>query len=140
MEALRRLGSATAGHPPSRRRHGGHDAERRDRRRAHVVAAGDSYWEIAESLLAPGAAPGEVLDYTEALVAANAPRLGYADPNMLHPGDVLDLVAPPTATTARGGTPGPADPTPMPTSHRVQPATRTGRSQTGRWATRRRAG
>ncbi len=88
---------------------------------AHVVAAGDSYWEIAESLLAPGAAPGEVLDYTEALVAANAPRLGYADPNMLHPGDVLDIVAPPTTTTAPGGTTGPADPTPMATSHRVQP-------------------
>ena len=76
----------------------------------HDVVAGDSYWAIAESLLPPDAAPGAVLDYTNALIEANASRLGYDDPHLLRPGDVLDVVAPPSGDAV--------PPTPV-TSHRV---------------------
>ncbi len=46
----------------------------------HDVVAGDSYWAIAESLLPPDAAPGAVLDYTNALIEANASAAGLRRP------------------------------------------------------------
>ena len=76
----------------------------------HDVVAGDSYWAIAESLLPPDATPGAVLDYTNALIEANASRLGYDDPHLLRPGDVLDVVAAPAGDAV--------SPTAV-TSHRV---------------------
>ena len=60
----------------------------------YEVVAGDSYWGIAERFLPNGSADREVWDFTQALMAFNAPRLGYAHPALLHPGDVVDIVAP----------------------------------------------
>ena len=58
---------------------------------AHEVVDGDSYWEIAESILGDEATPADVLEKTEDLIELNGRRLGYEDPQMLHPGDVVYL-------------------------------------------------
>jgi nucleoid-associated protein YgaU len=63
---------------------------------SHHVVAGDSYWAIAESVLGADAAPADVLAKTEQLIELNRARLGYDDPQMLHPGDVV-YVDPPAA-------------------------------------------
>jgi LysM repeat protein len=57
----------------------------------HVVQAGDSYWSIAEHIVAHQRDDGgaAVVAATNELMDANAPRLGYSDPAMLHPGDVV---------------------------------------------------
>jgi hypothetical protein len=57
----------------------------------HEVVSGDSYWAIAESVLGAEATSAEVLAKTEALMALNGSRLGYEDPAMIHPGDVVLL-------------------------------------------------
>jgi LysM repeat protein len=60
----------------------------------HVVEAGESYWSIAEDeLMGSGSEAGdaEVLDQVGRLIDLNAPRLGHADPRMLHTGDEVDL-------------------------------------------------
>jgi hypothetical protein len=63
----------------------------------HIVEAGESYWEIAEShlqvKLGRPASEAEVLDATTALVEVNAPLFGYEDPRLLHPGDEVVLPA-----------------------------------------------
>ena len=61
---------------------------------AHDVVTGDSYWAIAQSFLGADAIPSAVLAKTEELIELNGARLGYEDPNMLHPGDVVYLAAP----------------------------------------------
>ena len=95
----------------------------------HDVVAGDSYWAIAESLLPPDATPGAVLDYTNALIEANVSRLGYDDPHLFRPGDVLDVVAPPSGDAV--------SPTQV-TSHRVVAGDSYWASPRRRSATRRR--
>jgi nucleoid-associated protein YgaU len=61
---------------------------------SHAVVTGDSYWAIAQSFLGADAIPSAVLAKTEELIELNGARLGYEDPNMLHPGDVVYLAAP----------------------------------------------
>ena len=97
--------------PAQRRARRGEDLVGRVVVGVHDVVAGDSYWAIAESLLPPDATPGAVLDYTNALIEANASRLGYDDPHLLRPGDVLDVVAAPAGDAV--------SPTAV-TSHRVR--------------------
>lgn len=62
----------------------------------HVVVAGESYWKIAESQLNEEqddtVSPAEVVARTKALMELNAPRLGYENPAMLRPGDVVQPV------------------------------------------------
>lgn len=77
-----------------------------ERIRRHDVVSGDSYWSIARSQLGDGASGTAVWDYTEVLMEMNAPRLGYDDPAMLQPGDVIEVVdnvvrPAPAATAAR---------------------------------------
>ncbi len=60
----------------------------------YEVVDGDSYWGIAERFLPAGSPARDVWEFTQALMSFNAPRLGYAHPAMLHPGDVVDIVAP----------------------------------------------
>ena len=60
----------------------------------YVVVPGDSYWRIAEHHLDPVARAGEIAKYTDVLVELNAPLLGYADPRLIRPGDVVELRAP----------------------------------------------
>ncbi len=61
----------------------------------HAVDAGDSYWRIATDHLAEvqdsEPRPAEVLAYTEALIEANAPRLGHTDPALIIPGETVVL-------------------------------------------------
>ena len=61
----------------------------------YLVRAGDSYWSIAEGRLGGGATGREVAAFTDALMAANAPKFGRTDPALLRPGDVVTIVAPP---------------------------------------------
>lgn len=65
----------------------------------HSVVSGDSYWSIARSQLGDGAPGTTVWDLTQALMEMNAPRLGYDDPAMLHPGDVVDIIVPQIVAT-----------------------------------------
>ena len=66
----------------------------------YEVVDGDSYWGIAERFLPDESTEHDVWEFTQALMTFNAPRLGYAHPAMLHPGDVVEIVA---AGTAPGG-------------------------------------
>lgn len=66
----------------------------------HVVVDGDSYWAIARARLGIDASRADVARYTTALMNLNAPVLGYDDPEMLHPGDVVSIIDPATVTDA----------------------------------------
>ncbi len=59
----------------------------------YEVVDGDSYWGIAERFLPTASTERDVWEFTQALMTFNAPRLGYAHPAMLHPGDVVEIVA-----------------------------------------------
>jgi DNA-binding SARP family transcriptional activator len=84
----------------------------------YVVVADDSYWRIAEQTLPAelGRQPtdAEVLARTHKLIAGNASRLGYDDPDLLHPGDIVYLPRPSTAPPASGRPGPPVAPTPSP--------------------------
>ena len=72
---------------------------------AHEVAAGDSYWQIADdhlgAALGRAATPHEVFDYTESLVRFNQPLLGHRDPTLIVPGELVVFTdAAATATPA----------------------------------------
>jgi hypothetical protein len=64
---------------------------------AVTAGSGDSYWTIAATHLREvhhrEATGNEVLEATRTLIAQNAPRLGYDDPTMLHPGDTIDVAS-----------------------------------------------
>ena len=76
---------------------------------AVTVSPGDSYWREAEHHLPPDTSPAQVADFTQQLIRENAPRLGYDNPKMLHPGDTL-YITPTTPATP----PAPPGPTPDP--------------------------
>ena len=71
---------------------------------AHVVIAGDSYWEIADdhlsTALARQATPAEVLDYTLDLVSYNHPLLGHREPALIVPGELVVLTDSPLTEAA----------------------------------------
>ena len=73
-----------------------------------TVSPGDSYWREAEHHLSQDTPPGQVADYTRQLIRDNAPRLGYDNPKMLHPGDTLYIT--PTTPTTPPATPVSTDP------------------------------
>ncbi|MBA2279909.1 MAG: LysM peptidoglycan-binding domain-containing protein, partial [Acidimicrobiia bacterium] len=60
-----------------------------------TVAAGDSFWSIAErvveSMLGRPPSDPEVDGYWRTLVAANADRLVSPSPDLIHPGQVFVL-------------------------------------------------
>ncbi len=95
--------SALAAPPAATRLAPDDDRESSTGRRHHVVA-GDSYWSIARGQLGDGAPGTRVWDHTQALMEANAGRLGYEDPAMLHPGDEVELVAPAASSSEAAGT------------------------------------
>lgn len=74
----------------------------------HVVTAGESYWEIAARQLqdehGSRASAAEISARAAALITANATRLGYSDPTMLHPGDVVVGDRAPASVAADGHT------------------------------------
>ena len=57
----------------------------------YVVAPGDSYWGIAEHHMESTATGSEIAAYAQRLMAINAPVLGYSDPRLVRPGDVVLL-------------------------------------------------
>ncbi len=67
---------------------------------SYEVADGDSFWAIAERQLPDGATKRDILTLTGALMAYNAPRLGYDVPAMLRPGDIVGIVAAPSAPSS----------------------------------------
>ncbi|HZY08206.1 MAG TPA: LysM peptidoglycan-binding domain-containing protein, partial [Ilumatobacteraceae bacterium] len=56
----------------------------------YTVVAGDSYWGIAEHHL-DAAGSSDVAAFSAELMDLNAPTLGYSDPRLIHPGDVIHL-------------------------------------------------
>jgi nucleoid-associated protein YgaU/two-component SAPR family response regulator len=66
----------------------------------YTVVAGDSYWGIAEHHL-DSARNSDVAAYSAELMELNAPELGYGDPRLIHPGDVIHLDAKPDALEDR---------------------------------------
>lgn len=69
----------------------------------HVVAPGESLWSITADLLGAGACAAEITEAWPSLYAANSHEVG-ADPDLIRPGQVLDLpvalTTPPPAETA----------------------------------------
>ena len=88
--------------------------------RQYEVVDGDSFWGIAERQLPDDATAGDVSKVTTALIAHNAPRLGYGDPAMLRPGDVVDTgSAPPVPAAAQTAGPARDEATVAPAAHEV---------------------
>jgi LysM domain len=88
--------------------------------RHYEVVDGDSFWGIAERQLPDDATAGDVLKVATALMAYNAPRLGYGDPAMLRPGDVVDTVsAAPVPAAAQMARPARNEASVAPASHEV---------------------
>jgi nucleoid-associated protein YgaU len=65
--------------------------------RSHTVVAGDHLWDIAERTLAAAwerpPSPEELASYWRQLVAASIGRLASGDPDLIFPGEVIDLPA-----------------------------------------------
>jgi nucleoid-associated protein YgaU len=58
-----------------------------------VVAPGDHLWKISERRLGP-ASPDEVIaPYWLEVIQANTPRLRSGDPDLIYPGEVVELPA-----------------------------------------------
>lgn len=57
----------------------------------HVVAAGESLWTIAAVRVAPGA---DVAPYWARMVEANRATLRSGNPNLIYPGEVVELPSP----------------------------------------------
>jgi LysM repeat protein len=78
----------------------------------YVVEPGDSYWAIAEEQLGTRSSAAEVHEYTIDLIELNAPLLGYDDPAMIHPGDLVLLDAPGAHGTLEPPAQPPSEPPP----------------------------
>src|SRR3954454_14302118 len=76
---------------------------------SYEVADGDSFWAIAEQQLPDGATKRDILTLTGALMAYNAPRLGYDVSAMLRPGDVVGIVAAPASPSSAASAPAARD-------------------------------
>lgn len=89
-----------------------------------TVERGDSYWRLAEEHLAESGeepTPRQVLELTKETMAHNAPRLGYSDPAMLHPGDLVEFVDGAGPEVPSPGLEDPAAPLPPPLAEEVPP-------------------
>lgn len=56
-----------------------------------VVVEGDHLWKISARHLGPDAADGEVAPYWREVVAVNTPHLRSGDPNLIYPGEMVQL-------------------------------------------------
>ena len=72
--------------------------------RPYEVVAGDNLWVIAKRALADawGRTPsdGEIAPYWRSLIEDNRPRLRSADPDLIYPGELLELPTVPTPEEA----------------------------------------
>lgn len=60
-----------------------------------VVETGDHLWKISADHLGAGAADGEIAPYWRHVVEVNTPRLRSGDPDLIYPGEIVDLPATP---------------------------------------------
>ncbi len=58
-----------------------------------VVEPGDHLWKISERRLGPQAQTGEVAVYWRRVVDTNTPRLRSGDPDLIYPGEIVELPA-----------------------------------------------
>lgn len=74
-----------------------HPRERSTAPDRYTVTPGDHLWGIAERTLTAAwgrtPSPGELLGYWRQVLAANASRLASGDPDLIFPGEVIDLPA-----------------------------------------------
>jgi nucleoid-associated protein YgaU len=57
-----------------------------------VVVPGDHLWKISERRLGP-ASPDEIAPYWREVIQVNTPRLRSGDPDLIYPGEVVELPA-----------------------------------------------
>lgn len=107
-EAAQRAAAETgpAGGPSAEERaadasRGDHPRERAMGPDRYTVTPGDHLWGIAERTLTAAwgraPSPGELLGYWRQVLAANAGRLASGDPDLIFPGEVIDLPAIPVS-------------------------------------------
>jgi nucleoid-associated protein YgaU len=58
-----------------------------------VVERGDHLWKISESHLGPEATAAEVVPYWLEVIDVNTPGLRSGDPDLIYPGEVIELPA-----------------------------------------------
>lgn len=58
-----------------------------------VVESGDHLWKISARHLGPEATDGEIAPYWLEVVEANTPNLRSGDPDLIYPGEVVELPA-----------------------------------------------
>jgi nucleoid-associated protein YgaU len=58
-----------------------------------VVERGDHLWKISARHLGPEATVGEVAPYWRDVITANTPHLRSGDPDLIYPGEVVQLPA-----------------------------------------------
>jgi len=60
-----------------------------------IVERGDHLWKISERRLGPLVATAEVAAYWRRVIARNTPHLRSGDPDLIYPGEVVELPANP---------------------------------------------
>jgi nucleoid-associated protein YgaU len=58
-----------------------------------VVGKGDHLWKISARSLGPEASPDAVAPYWREVIDLNIPRLRSGDPDLIYPGEVVELPA-----------------------------------------------
>jgi nucleoid-associated protein YgaU len=56
-----------------------------------VVEKGDHLWKISATHLGAGASDGEIAPFWRELVEVNTPRLRSGDPDLIYPGEIVEL-------------------------------------------------
>lgn len=56
-----------------------------------VVVKGDHLWKISARHLGPEASNGDVAPYWREVIDVNTPRLRSGDPDLIYPGEVVEL-------------------------------------------------
>lgn len=60
-----------------------------------VVVQGDHLWKISARHLGDGASDREVTPYWSEVVEVNTPNLRSGDPDLIYPGEIVELPQPP---------------------------------------------
>jgi nucleoid-associated protein YgaU len=56
-----------------------------------IVVKGDHLWKISARRLGPEASNGVIAPYWREVIETNAPRLQSGDPDLIYPGEVVEL-------------------------------------------------
>ncbi|HEU4894777.1 MAG TPA: hypothetical protein VFT85_02975 [Acidimicrobiia bacterium] len=60
-----------------------------------IVEKGDHLWKISAEHLGDGASDGEIAPFWREVVEVNTPRLRSGDPDLIYPGETVELPASP---------------------------------------------